>query len=295
SVDRFLFGRAERDPTGGDLGGAYQTRPTLGFDGSMARNPTDRGRQALSYFLAETDPGIQHHDGEEPQIRSDEFELIDHGGNAYTVVLPGVTDLKRPSVGMDPDTNTVRDLDGFSIRSWLDTSKEANYYALMVEQGLVSAGVPLGAELIIVGHSFGADTALDLAADRAFNGGTYDVTHVIAAGYHSQPQLEYVPDGTRVLVLQNRNDMAVKAESVLDRITFDSPTKHDHDAIVDVFDGGFSGAGHHQRHYVDHIEASDDASVGRFLASLDARGHTRPGSSLAVDVSVPMSSPKPDL
>jgi hypothetical protein len=82
-----------------------------------------------------------------------------------------------------------------------------------------------GSELIIVGHSFGADTALDLAADPEFNSGGFnsggvdgregfDVTHVVAAGYHSGPQLGHVPSSTRVLVLQNDRDVAVAAEAV---------------------------------------------------------------------------------
>ena len=90
-----------------------------------------------------------------------------------------------------------------------------NRYATMVWDGLRSAGVPIGAELMIVGHSFGADTALDLAADPMFNGAAgFAVTHVVAAGYHSVPQLAHVDQRTEVLVLQNYRDSAVIAEAV---------------------------------------------------------------------------------
>ena len=59
------------------------------------------------------------------------------------------------------------------------------------------------------------DTALDLAADPAFNGSAgFDVTHVVAAGYHSEPQLAHVGSSTRVLVLQNHRDAAVIVEAV---------------------------------------------------------------------------------
>ena len=68
----------------------------------------------------------------------------------------------------------------------------------MVWDALRAAGVPAGSSLMIVGHSFGADTALDLAADREFNGGEYTVTHVVAAGYYSQPQLASVAAETSV-------------------------------------------------------------------------------------------------
>ena len=85
----------------------------------------------------------------------------------------------------------------------------------MVWEALVEQGVPLGSQIVIVGHSFGSDTALDLASDPSFNGPQgFDVTHVVAAGYDSQPQLDDIPDRTNVLVLQNRDDVPVLVESV---------------------------------------------------------------------------------
>ena len=89
-----------------------------------------------------------------------------------------------------------------------------NLYAQMVAEAMRRHGVPPGSEVMIVGHSFGADTALDLAADPRFNGpGAYTVTHVAAAAYHSGPQLRHVPAGTDVLVLQNNNDVPVQVEN----------------------------------------------------------------------------------
>jgi len=68
---------------------------------------------------------------------------------------------------------------------------------------------------MIVGHSFGADAALDLASDPVFNNPNsgVNVTHVVAAAYYSQPQLPDVQDHTEVLVLQNTVDAAVIAEA----------------------------------------------------------------------------------
>ncbi len=73
---------------------------------------------------------------------------------------------------------------------------------------------------MLVGHSFGADTALDLAADVRFNGpGGFNVTHAVAAGYDSRPQMPFVPSSTEVLVLQNNRDVAVLVEHVGTPIT----------------------------------------------------------------------------
>jgi hypothetical protein len=151
------------------------------------------------------------------RIRPDEFELVQFADGRYLVVLPGVTDLSRPDLGLSAEHRSVRDVDQFAYPSWRSTSVDDNRYARMVWDALVDAGVPPGASLMIVGHSYGADTALDLAADAGFNGpGGFDVTHVVAAGYHSRPQLPDVGRSTEVLVLQNHRDAAVIVESAAD-------------------------------------------------------------------------------
>jgi len=167
----------------------------------------ERGRNLVIRALADT--------SDETQIRKDEFELVRLSNGSYLVVLPGVTDLSAPDLGLNDHHRTVRDMDRYAYRSSRSTSVAANRYAQMVWDGLISAGVPPGADLMIVGHSYGADTALDLAADRRFNGPAgFDVTHVVAAGYHSRPQLPHVEAGTQVLVLQNHRDAAVIAEAI---------------------------------------------------------------------------------
>lgn len=170
-------------------------------------NADRRGRNLVIRALADTN--------DETQIRQDEFELVQLASGRYLVVLPGVTDLSSPDLGLNDRHRTVRDVDRYAYPSSQSTSVDDNRYARMVWDGLLAAGVPLGSELMIVGHSFGADTALDLAADSMFNGTAgFDVTHVVAAGYHSEPQLRHVDDGTEVLVLQNHRDAAVIAEAV---------------------------------------------------------------------------------
>ncbi len=190
----------------GDAGETFDVdvRSPFAIFGSSA---DERGRNLVIRALADT--------SDETQIRKDEFELVRISNGRYVVVLPGVTDLVLPDLGLDTRHRTVRDMDQYAYRSSLSTSVADNRYAQMVWDGLIAAGVPLGAELMIVGHSFGADTALDLAADPRFNGSAgFDVTHVVAAGYHSEPQLPHVDAGTEVLVLQNHLDAAVIAEAI---------------------------------------------------------------------------------
>jgi hypothetical protein len=190
----------------GDLGGTYdaEVRSPYLLAGGLA---VDRGRELLLRALADT--------GSSQQIRNDEFQIVRMSDGRYLVVLPGVTDLSSPDIGLSDTHASVRDVDQYAYPSSRSASVADNRYAQMVAEALAIRGVPIGSDLVIVGHSYGADTALDLAADREFNGAAgYNVTHVVAAAYHSQPQLSHVPDSTEVLVLQNHRDIAVIAESV---------------------------------------------------------------------------------
>jgi hypothetical protein len=82
-----------------------------------------------------------------------------------------------------------------------------------VMDSMFAAGVPVGADIMLVGHSFGADTALDLAADLRFNGPSgFNVTHALAAAYDSRSQMPFVPASTEMLVLQNQRDAVVLLE-----------------------------------------------------------------------------------
>lgn len=190
----------------GDIGQTYaaELRSPYSVTGST---PIERGRNLVLRAL--TDIGGEH------QIGDDEFALVRFAADRYLVVLPGVTDLSGIDVGLNRRHRTVRDVDRFAYGSSRSTDVDDNRYAAMVWDGLRAAGVPIGASLMIVGHSFGADTALDLAADPIFNGAAgFRVTHVVAAGYHSSPQLAHVDPHTEVLVLQNYRDAAVIAEAV---------------------------------------------------------------------------------
>lgn len=192
-------------PLDGDLGGT--------FDGEIrepyllgADHEVELGREFVLRATRDTASGL---------IRADEFLVVRLADGLYGVVLPGVTDLSKPNIGLDPMHRSVRDLDQFAYPSSRSSRVGDNRYAQLVAEALAVRGVPLGSDLVIVGHSYGADTALDLAADEDFNGDRgYHITHVAALGYHSSPQLPDVRPGTQVLVVQNRWDAAIIAEAI---------------------------------------------------------------------------------
>lgn len=351
-VVRDLLGAS---PDGGDLGGV--------FDGELRRplhvfgtDPVSRARSLVGRLLADlSDP---------MQIRQDEFAVVQLADDRYIVVLPGVTDLSSPDLFLSDEHRSVRDLDQYAVPSSRSSSVDDNRYASLVWEALRARGVPDGSELMLVGHSFGADTALDLAADPTFNGEQYTVTHVVAAGYHSQPQLPDVIAGTDVLVLQNNRDAAVIVEGLghsnaagsvteranalsdalrfdvvgavghvvdavrhdagtvvdaggflvdhadeladitlgtiqhdwtvaqgaaLDLLVLDPGVRRNGDHVIDVFEGGGDGVGHHPTNYIDHVADVDHPEVVAFLASISAQGYDADGALVAVDVSVPES------
>jgi hypothetical protein len=218
----------------GELGDTFRSELRSPYD-LESGEPSELGRQLVVRALQDTaTPG---------QIRQDEFELVRLTDGRYLVVLPGVIDLTDFRFGLDGDNRSVRDLDRSAVRSSLGTSVAGNAYAEMVWEALVAQGVPLGSQVVIVGHSFGADTALDLASDRNFNGPDgFDVTHVVAAGYDTRPQLDDVPDRTAVLMLQNRKDVPVLVETAEHVVT--QPLEDAREIVDSAFDldvGGVLG------------------------------------------------------
>jgi hypothetical protein len=298
--------RAYRRRTIGWLGPGRSADPS-GDRTSPPRAQRTRGVRAVAQALDLT--------AAEHWIRADEIGLIEHGHGVYTVVLPGVTDLSRPSSGWNPDHRSVRDLDMAALDSARSSATADNRYAGAVAKALDRAGVEPGARLTVVGHSYGADTALDLAADRRFNGLVYRVEHVVAAGYYSQPQLGHLPPSTDVLVLQNRRDVVIEAErlarwivapmeslaaTVIGTAATGSGTRSG--VTVIGFDGGRRGAGHHPHNYRRFVQrlGSRSSSAGpgagstgsmedvdRFLTGVGAGPWGGGGRLDAVNVSVP--------
>ncbi|MEM8924400.1 MAG: hypothetical protein AAGD35_12935 [Actinomycetota bacterium] len=279
-------GRRHAGP-GGDLGGTYGLRalaPLL----SDVTGGDDRARAALVDLVAETGTAAG-------RIGPDEFELIRHDAETWTVVLPGVVDLRAPHSGLDPAHRSVRDLDASAVAASLDPDPSADPYARMVAEAVTAAGVPPGASLLVVGHSYGAGAAVRLSADREFNGRRFRVTHVLAAGYHVDPWLDHVPPTTSVLSVENRRDLVVAAERAAHELT---PTRPGPplgiplrppaaDRRVIRFNGGWSDAGHHQRHYEEYLASTSSPTVQDFIDGVASGGYDRPGAAWAVDVSVP--------
>lgn len=280
-LDRWL---PDRDTTG-DPGGAFTSRPT---GDRLVNNATDPTRDTDAIGRQATISAL--HDTADPtSVHDDEFELIRHDNNTYTVVLAGVVDLTNPSAGLDDSHFSARDTDAVAARSAASAGIEDNAYAVMVARSLAHNGVPPGADLLIVGHSQGADTALDLAADPTFNGGVYNVSHVVAAGYHSEPQLDSVQPNTEVLLLQNNKDLVVLAENFghLSDDPFEDFTPAPAGTIIREFDGGWQGFGHHQNNYTSYLQAEEaDPQVETFFTSIAQAGFGDAGEARAIDISL---------
>lgn len=121
----------------------------------------------------------------------------------YVVLLPGVASFAP--------TPYPQDLPGAVVAEELGDSA----YGWGVRQALDLAAVPVGASVMLVGHSQGGIVAMNLAGDRSFNGGRVAVTHVVAAGspISAKPVAAGAP--TRVLSLENRADLVTHLD--LDR------------------------------------------------------------------------------
>ncbi len=275
-----LTGRPAGGPTSGDAGGTFTTR----------RVETISSGSTIADALDATDNLAL--------LAHDEFGLIDHGSGHFTVVLPGVTDLRRPRSGWNPMHRTPRDLDMAALPSARSTAVGDNIYAQMVAEALTVNEVPADARLMLVGHSYGADTALDLAGDPEF-AARYRVTHVVATGYFTPPGTPLVSPATSVLALQNRRDVVVRLGSAMPTTEAGALGCRPPDRVeggpvsVVEFDGGLDGAGHGVGVYRAALSdqsvlvADHRRIVADFLGSVAAAGYDPPGSMMAVDISLP--------
>jgi len=238
------------------------------------------GREAVvEAFYATTDG--RRAEGHEIEIRQ-----LDNG--KWVIVLPGVVDLSsdigevagsalRGDVlapwfgGEHPDT--VRRMENAIMEANDDEDQFINPYARKVMEQMKLAGIPAGAEVMIMGHSFGAYTAMELAGNPMFNSSDGDsagyhvnVTHVLAAGADTDWKLREVPSSTVALVLNNRLDLVVRAEDVLQGNA--SPTEGNHAEVW--FNGGSKGQGHHPDNYANYLSKTQDVVVGAFLTDASA-------------------------
>lgn len=195
----------------------------------------------------------------------DEIEIRALDNGRYVVVLPGVIDLSQnfETPWGWPKANTfdsARDMN-YAERSAMNGSNGSqtglNAYAFAVKQAMQSAGVPPGADVMIVGHSFGAYTAMELGADRTFNtsdaGAGYhvNITHVVAMGADTDWRLPDQPAQTHALVLNNVNDLAAQGESAIGH----DPTSVPAGSMQLSFAGGTAGHGHAEVNYTDYLKS----------------------------------------
>lgn len=230
------------------------------------------------------------------RIARDEIEIRALDNGRYIVVLPGVTDLSQ---GFDQFVEQVRADGAFgvpgavrdAVETWEDNDEPTvrkmryayeaalhddttvNEYSTVTIEALESAGVPSGAEIMIVGHSFGAYTAIDLAADPTFNapdgadGYHVRVTHVVAAGAETDWRFDDVPADTSALVINNRFDGVYRAEDLLHG---DGRARHD-GHLEQNFWGGWEGYGHDEHNYIDWLAGTGNDRVEDWLADAGER------------------------
>ena len=277
----------------GDPGETFTHRPSGKFEAG------DNGRDVIIQGLVDTaDP---------QRIQEDEFQVVELENGNYVVVLAGVVGLKEgPFAGLNEHNQTVRNT-GYAADSFQGRADISdNNYAMMVRNYILD-NLPQGANVMLVGHSYGADTALDLAADPTFNNTEIgvNVTHVAAAAYHGEPQLASIQNSTEVLLFNNNKDIVAGLEGsgdfliegeglpiITDTIRegyhdYIDPTYNPRDGqVVSNFVGGFSGVGHRQDNYVRHIQNVDDPATDAFFDSVADGGYTGLGRTRAVDISV---------
>jgi pimeloyl-ACP methyl ester carboxylesterase len=103
-------------------------------------------------------------------------------------------------------------------------------YTTCVREALDAALVPVGAQVLLVGHSQGGIVAMDLAADPGFNGARVRVAQVVAAGSPISSKLVAPASRTRVLSIENVNDVVTHLDAVDPPV--DQPNQQSVDRLV---------------------------------------------------------------
>ena len=280
-----------------------RTRSVTGLRPGMFGSPVDSRAAVLDAMRGLAD---------EQRIGRDEIEIRALDNGRYVVVLPGVTDL---SAGVDEFVDRVRD-DPFGVGdagrdaydAWADNDEPTvrkmryafeaalrddstvNEYSVVAAEALEAAGIPAGADVMIIGHSFGAYTAMDLAADPSFNaahgaetsGYHVQVTHVVAAGAETDWRFDDVPAETSTLVLNNRVDLVYRVEDVLHP---DGDAEHP-GHLEQNFWGGWHGKGHDEHNYLDWLADTGNDGVAAWFDDIGDR-YTSGGTRVSAQVPDP--------
>lgn len=262
-----------------------------------------------------------------PSMNERQIEVRQLDNGRFIVVLPGVVDLRTSltdgasallsegSVGAAVDAvfaesegtnkwNSARDMH-YARQSEMNAENGsvdgANGYALSVKFAMRAAGVEAGDEVMLVGHSFGAYTASELATDPSFNelvsgpGGTdgfsVRVTHVAAAGAAAF-RMGDLPDGTQGLLINNTADVPYQAESKLptNPVPASAEIKFDGGHYPDALGRVNDGLGHEPTNYAAYIRGSEHPDVAAFTDSA-ASMYGSGGEAIRVNVLDPYRLP----
>lgn len=260
-------------------------------------------------FYATADPGragsgeieIRHLDnGNYVVVLPGVEDLSAHGGDALRALLAGQDPLSPYFQGLAPDTARLM---RYAIPEAHDTNGTYdNPYARQVIRAMQDAGVPAGANVMFIGHSFGAFTAMELAGNKAFNaaagsGSGYhvNVTHVVAAGADTNWKLPDVPVGTNALIINNRKDLVFRVE---DGIQHDYRSPHPGQIEVEFngpsnFHDAALKAGHDANIYARWLGASTDRPDVE--SWLNGAGTMYAGGGTRFSAGVPGPSPVDDV
>jgi hypothetical protein len=166
------------------------------------------------------------------------------GVTRFVVLLSG---MRRFTDGSDPE-----DLLG-AVAAAVGRSST---YTRCVREALDAAGVPLGAPVLLVGHSQGAIVAMDLAGDPDLNGARVRVVQVIAAASPVSSKAVAPGSHTRVFSIENARDIVTHLDAV------NSPdTRQDADRLTYRFadDEHDVGANHDVDLYADRLDDLADS------------------------------------
>lgn len=181
----------------------------------------------------------------------------DGSGNiSYVVTIPG-TETWNPLAGKNS-----QDFTGNIITAGGGRSTMTEAVMLAIEKK-----VPAGANVMLVGHSQGGMTAVDIAADLQF-AAEYNFTHVVT--YGSPIENTAVPPGTSFLNLQHESDLVPKLDlNGLGGDGSQSPTQGSNITTVTLNDpaGAFDVTGNHSHeNYETSVRESRDPNLLQYLS-----------------------------
>jgi PGAP1-like protein len=182
------------------------------------------------------------------------------GSTRYVVELAGIRHL---GIAADP-----QDLSGAVSAMVLP----ATAYTRCVTEALDAAGVPRGAQVMLVGHSQGGIVAMDLAGDPAFNGDRVQVTDVLVAGSPISSKQAAAGSGTRIFSIENVDDVVTHLDAVDSAARACTPQRFSYQFADDQHS---IGATHSANLYAEHLDSLADSpnpllrdfdkSVSRYL------------------------------